>query len=160
MKKYIFIYILKSFHWIGPLGRFSHRVAMSICLYVCPLWRRHPLALERSSPQVTWPDARPLIGPPLHTAWEGPCGPLRVIRHMSCVMCHMSRVTCHMSRVTCNFFFYHPPQKKYWFYDPHRSRDSVSPVCGIFLQVLKLSRQNRNYTILGPHPPLVGNPAL
>ena len=54
------------------------------------------------------------------------------------VTCHVSRVTCHMSHVTChNFylfiFFYHPPPKtKYWSYDPHRSRDSVSPVCGIF----------------------------
>ena len=25
-----------------------------------------------------------------------------------------------------------PPHKKYWSNDPHRSRDSVSPVCGIF----------------------------
>ena len=24
-----------TFHWIGPLGRFSHRVAMSVCLFVC-----------------------------------------------------------------------------------------------------------------------------
>ena len=24
-------------------------------------------------------------------------------------------------------------KKKYWSYDPHRSRDSVSPVCGIFI---------------------------
>ena len=49
------------------------------------------------------------------------------------VTCHVSRVTCHMSCVTCHiFFFYHSsPQKNYWSYDPHRSRDSVSPVCGI-----------------------------
>ena len=26
---------LLHFHWIGPLGRFSHRVAMSVCVYVC-----------------------------------------------------------------------------------------------------------------------------
>ena len=29
-------------------------------------------------------------------------------------------------------YFYRPPPEKYWSYDPHRSRDSVSPVCGIF----------------------------
>ena len=66
--------------------------------------------------------------------------------HVSRVTCHMSRVTCHVSRVTCHMscvtFFYFlflyfyflpsPPKKNYWSYDPHRSRDSVSPVCGIF----------------------------
>ena len=80
------------FHWIGPLGRFSHRVVMSVCVYVCPLWRRPFLSLERSSPQVTWPDPRHLIGPPLHIPWEG------VMCHVSRVMCHMSHVTCHVSR--------------------------------------------------------------
>ena len=25
------------FHWLGPLGRVSHRVAMSVCMYVCML---------------------------------------------------------------------------------------------------------------------------
>ena len=61
---------------------------------------------------------------------------------MSHVTCHVSRVTCHMSRVTFIFIFFSfffifflpspPPKKKYWSYDPHRSRDSLSPVCGIF----------------------------
>ena len=32
------LFIIKTFHWIGPLGRFSHRVAMSVCPSVC-LWR-------------------------------------------------------------------------------------------------------------------------
>ena len=57
---------------------------------------------------------------------------------MSGVNCHMSRVTCHMSRVTYFLFFYFifflpSPPKKYRSYDPHRSRDSVTPVCGIFV---------------------------
>ena len=57
---------------------------------------------------------------------------------LAIVMCHVSRVTCHMSRVTCHIFLFiffclpFPPQKKYRSYDPHRSRDSVFPVCGIF----------------------------
>ena len=32
---------------------------------------------------------------------------------------------------------YHPPQEKYWSYDPHRSRDSLSPVCGIFCYLIR-----------------------
>ena len=31
-----FVLIWRYFHWIGPLGRFSHRrIAMSVCLSVC-----------------------------------------------------------------------------------------------------------------------------
>ena len=65
--------------------------------------------------------------------------PLCVMCHVSHVTCHMSRVTCHVSHVMCHmsrvtffFFLQSPPQKKYWSYDLHRSRDSVSPVCRIF----------------------------
>ena len=29
-----------GFHWLGPLGRVSHRVAMSVCMYVT-LWNTH-----------------------------------------------------------------------------------------------------------------------
>ena len=49
-----------------PLGRFSHRVKMSVrpsvrpfvCLSVCAKFMLRPLI----GPQVTWPDRRPLIG--------------------------------------------------------------------------------------------------
>ena len=33
-----FVFLMRDFHWIGALGRFSHRSVMSRCLYVC-LWR-------------------------------------------------------------------------------------------------------------------------
>ena len=39
------------FHWIGPLGRFSHRVAMSVCLWFClsvPLQNTHFPVLLRA----------------------------------------------------------------------------------------------------------------
>ena len=63
------------------------------------------------------------------------CHMSHVTCHMSRVTCHMSHVTCHMSRVTCIYFFIFlpsPPKKNYRSYDPHRSRDLVSPVCKIF----------------------------
>ena len=104
------------FHFT-ELAHWADSVLESRCLFagmfVCPLWRRHPLAFERSSPQVTRPEPRPLIGPPLHTPWEGPYRPLRVTCHISCVtchvshvMCHVSQVTCHVSNVPCHFFFF------------------------------------------------------
>ena len=79
--------------------------------------------------------------------WSPSPHPLRGPSYVSCVMCHVSHVTCHMSHVTCHvsrvtchvshvtyiFVLPPPPKKNYWYYDPHRLRDSVSPVCGIFL---------------------------
>ena len=90
-------YPCTDFHWIGQLGRFSHRVTMSVgtyvCLSVCPLWRRPLLPLERSSSHS------PKYG-------DGVCVCVGVWGlggcHVSCVMCHMSHVTCHMSHVTCH----------------------------------------------------------
>ena len=37
----------EHFHWIGPLGRFSHRVAMSLCVSVCMYVCMSPLAYYR-----------------------------------------------------------------------------------------------------------------
>ena len=78
------------------------------------------------------------------------CHMSHVTCHMSCVTCHVSHVTCHMSHITCHnfnfnlllFFFLPPPRKKYRSYDPHQSRDSLSPVCGIFLTDRWTSRLN------------------
>ncbi len=33
--KRCFVSRMRDFHRIGPLGRFDHRVAMSVCLSVC-----------------------------------------------------------------------------------------------------------------------------
>ena len=44
----------------------------------------------------------------------------------------MSRVACDVTFFVVVFFGPSSPPKKYQSYDPHRSRDSVSPVCGIF----------------------------
>ena len=53
-----------SFHRIGPLGRFVHRVAMSVCMFVCPFSCDF---FEASHwPSVPMIRSRPLIGrPPL-----------------------------------------------------------------------------------------------
>ena len=65
----------------------------SVCMSVCPLWRRPFLSLERSS---SHPLCHPLGAPGCH---------------VSCVMCHVSHVTCHVSHVMCHlshfflFFF-------------------------------------------------------
>ena len=76
---------------------------------------------------------------------------LYVICHMSYVTCHMSDVTCSMSHITCHmshviyflFYFLHlRPKKIYRSYDPHRSRNSVSPVCGIFCFVPRTASPN------------------
>ena len=62
--------------------------------------------------------------------------------HMSHVTCHVSHVKCHMSHVTFFLFFSFsflpsPPKKKYWSYDPHRSRDLVPPIWEIFFLAVK-----------------------
>ena len=89
------------------------------------------------------------------------CHMSRVTCHVSRVTCHVSRVTCHMSHVTCHvslffsflffsfsFFLPSPPPKKYLSYDPHRSRDSVSPVCGIFTLHFTYRGVSFNYEFL------------
>ena len=58
-----------NFHWIGPLGQFSHRVAMSGCLWFCLFAPSDAVFFEASH----WPwdhmiSSRPLIGQP---HWSG-----------------------------------------------------------------------------------------
>ena len=90
----------ESAHWADSV-RYSQ--CPSVC---CPLPVKF-ISRPLIGPHVTWPDTRPLIGPPFHNPWEGP-----PMWHVSCVTCHMSHVTCHVSHVTClvsqfffNFFF-------------------------------------------------------
>ena len=64
-----FLYSL-DFHWLGPLGRVSHRVAMSVCMYVSPSllnFFKGPFI----GPKVTWPDPRLVVGS-ASTPWKPP----------------------------------------------------------------------------------------
>ena len=98
-----------------------------VCLSVCYSVPSGAVFLERSSSHHNF-----------HTVRARDLKFWHNVHHPLCVTCHMSRVTCHVSRVTCHvshvifliFFFghHHPPIRSY---DPHRSRESVSPVCGI-----------------------------
>ena len=91
-----------KFHWIGPLGRFSHIVAMSVCLSVC-------LSLCLSPPHAIffqashWP--RGHMTRSQASCWSPSPHPLRGPSYVSCVTCHVSHVSFHVSHVT-NFLFY------------------------------------------------------
>ena len=84
------------FHWIGPLGWFSHRVAMSVCLSVC-LSPPHAIFFQASH----WPTGHMTRSQASH--WSPSPHPLRGTSYVSCV-------TCHMSHVTIFFLFFFTPQ--------------------------------------------------
>ena len=52
-----------SFYWVGPLGQFSLRVAMFVCLYVC-LRHRMQFSMALIGLKIIWSVPRPLIGQP------------------------------------------------------------------------------------------------
>ena len=96
-----------TFYSLGPLGRVSHGVAMSVCLCVL-MCHRVQFFLERSSSHPP----KFGVGCVCVRGGLGGC-------HVSCVTCHMSRVTCHVSRVTyhvshvtCHIIFFFLPNPK------------------------------------------------
>ena len=95
------------------LGKVSHRVAMSVCL---------------CGAESPWSVSGPVISPPS--------------RH----------IHTHPAPHFFSLFLYLPLLKKnavnfcpfwYWFYSPHTSRESASPVWSIFLPVMQLPRRQQ-----------------
>ena len=121
-------HLMQFFIESAPLGRFDLVVAMSVCMYVvCPLSMRV--------------FSRPLIGPYIRglssLALALPSALPSAHYHLRTTICALPSAHYHLRTTICcsHFFFW---KNKFWkknlyrSYYPHRSRDSLSPVCGIF----------------------------
>ena len=104
-----------NFHWISPLGRLSHRVAMSVWLSICVTVPSGAVfSRPLIGPQVTWPDPRPLIGR------RKKCSQLdqkkKIKKNVTRDMWHVTCDTWHTTRFFSLFFLLlflpSPPPKK------------------------------------------------
>ena len=114
-KKVKCLYILFYFHRHGPLGRFSHRVAMSVCLCVCLSVRsiaKHP-PLAPSGP------SGPTTQVPLFelAAWE------KLVTEE-----YLWRQICHKQWNTTRYWRHKRPCKIQCIFDCHRVVETISPL--------------------------------
>ena len=112
--------LFSAFHPIDPLplGRFGLVVAMSVCIYGVPSPCDFLASVDRASPSC---------GPSLALAWSPKNGRCSIIKAI---------IKSIIKSIKSRFLWYR-------CYYPHRSRDSVSPVCGIFSILLMLMIYSR-----------------
>ena len=114
---YCILPLIHLFHRIGSLGRFGLVVEMSVysCIYIfiCPL----PMRFSQGRKG----------GP------RGGGSNLNFFVALLPLGCRDSGNAHNSVKQICyQFLFWRQRTQQYWCYYPHRSRDTVSPVCGIF----------------------------